>query len=199
MKAMAILWLALLAPACRVGEPELVALRGDLPKSIAVWPFVGPQFDAASELLLEGIEVAVRGRGYQVVPAAVASELLRALGPGIAEVEPAAMGQTLSCDAVLQLVVRDFEAAGSRPLREARWDLEWRLISTRGGGVVWSYPHHGTWAPPPENFGDVHRPLDAEPDIVPMGGDPRITYRNANELVASLHRMALSFLPSRSR
>jgi hypothetical protein len=31
---------------------------------------------------------------------------------------------------------------------------------------------------------------------VPIGGDPRVTYRDATELMAALHRFAMSHLPA---
>lgn len=195
------LWLpfVLVVAACQVAEPTPVPLRGEPPRTIAVWPRAGNEATVGNDVLLDGLEAALHGRGYQVVASRVAAELLQAASDGRTEPDPAAMGQVLVCDAVLQLVVREFTAAGTRPLREARWDLEWRLVSTRGEGVVWSFSNRGSWFPPQGDFGDPHRPLDAERDIVPIGGDPRITYRNANELAASLHRMALSHLPPRSR
>ncbi len=189
--------LLVLAAACAT-PPTSLPVRGDLPRTIAIWPDVGAEFAAARALLLTGLEPALRARGYSVVPADVAAELLRAASPDGRRPTPAASGRVLAAEAVLQLVPNDFGVVGVDPLREATWDLEWRLVSTQGAGIVWSCPQRGSWRRATDDGRDPHRALDAPPEVVPFGGGPR-NWRDAAELVAALHRQALSRLPSRPR
>ncbi len=199
----AAVWIALAAgigvAGCRLGEPAPAPLRGDAPAAVVVWPLLDRGHDASRELLLEDLGAAMGQRGYRVIPFRVASASLDGLAASEAMATPEALGRSLAADAVLQLVVRDFAATGMRPLRDARWDLEWKLVSLRGQGLLWSWTSRGSWQPRAADFGDPHRALDAEPMIVPIGGDPRVTFRDASELVASLHRLALSHLPAGSR
>jgi hypothetical protein len=179
--------------ACRVGEPTPEPVRGELPRVVAVWPRAVAA-DANGDCCLAGLDQALRGRGYRAVPVAVAAELLAAAP--VAPAGPAAAGAVLGCEAVMELVVGEFTASGARPLREAQWDLQWRLVSTRGAGVVWSQTLRGRWVAPTRDFGDPHRPLDAEPEIVPIGGGAPVTWRDEAELLAALHRTALARLPA---
>ena len=193
----ALLVTAVVLVGCRVGEPAPVPLAGDEPQVVAVWPFVLAEQPVDAELLLGSLGGAMTARGYRTISYAVGLQMLRdANMADAAEVTRA--GAVLGADAVLQVLVREFEASGSRPLREARWDLQWRLLSTRGGCVLWSFAQRGAMRANLGDGGDPHRALDAERDIVPMGGGAPVTYRDADELVASLHRLALSRLPRRS-
>lgn len=183
---------------CHLGGPATIPLRGEPPDVVAVWPFVAVGQEALAGLLLPPLDEALRPRGYRVVVSAVAARLLEAAGAGASPV-PASAGPALGADAVLELLVRDFEASGERPLRHARWDLEWRLWSTRGGGVLWSFAQRGSFQAAPQAAADPHRPLDAEPDIVPIGGAGASGYRDATELAAVLHRDAMARLPAAPR
>lgn len=193
--ATALAALAATTGGCRLGGPATIPLRGEPPDVVAVWPRLAAGQQPFAELLLPPLDEALRPRGYRVVVSAVAARLLEAAGTG-ADVTPASAGPALMADAVLELQVRDFEASGDRPLRHARWDLEWRLWSTRGGGVLWSFVHRGSYRAGPQAAADPHRPLDAEPDIVPIGGGAASGYRDAGELLAVLHRDALARLPA---
>ena len=188
----------LAAPACRFAAPEPTPLRGDPPASIVVWPWVGDAHDASRELLLADLGPALGRRGYRVTPFHVASATFDELAARDAVPTPELLGRTLASDACLQLVVRDFVATGTRPLQDARWDLEWRLLSLRGQGVSWSWTSRGSWQPR-EVMADPHRALDAEPGIVPIGGEGRAAFRDARELVAALHTLAASHLPAGPR
>jgi hypothetical protein len=191
---------ALAAGACQLGgAPAPTPLRGDTPRTIAVWPVVAASHQAHRELLLDGLDEALRARGHRAIPWAVVREMVDdATGEAPADVVLAATDR-VTADAALQLVVRDFDALGTRPLQDARWDLEWRLVSLTRQGVLWSWSNRGSWQPTLRDRGDPHRALDADPEIVPIGGEPRVTYRDAAELVQSLHRLALSHLPEGGR
>jgi hypothetical protein len=194
-RAAACAGLLLAAAACRVGEPEPVPIRGDAPRAVAVWPFPQAPEGADVPLLLGGVTRSLAERGYRTTSPEVAAELLRAGGRDAATPPTAEAAATLAADAVLFLVVREFAAEGRRPLRDASWDLEWRLLSARSGGVLWSFSHRGTWHPPLARDENPHRALDATPDVVPIGGHRELHFRDAEELLASLHRMALARLP----
>lgn len=196
----ALLMVLVVGVGCTLGPPpvELLPVRGPLPRVIAVWPIVEAPFDASRDGLLGGLEAALRARGHTVVPAAVAQELLDATAAPSPQVAPAELRQRLGADATLQFVITGFTAEGARPLREAQWDLTWRLVSLHDGGVQWSCTQRGHYVPP-RDVGDPHRALDAEPDVLPIGGDPRLVYRDGRELLAALHRLAMAQLPARSR
>lgn len=189
--------LAALAAACRLGEPEPTPLRGPAPAVVAVWPHVAPAFAPVRATLLAGLDAALRERGYRIVTAPVAAEMLAAAGLG-AGVDPARAGPALGADAVLVCDVRAFAAAGRRPLQEADWDLAWRLVSTRGDGVLWEHRDTGVWSRPRDDGRPPGQPLDALPEVVAVGGGP-ITYRDAEDLLATLHRRALLALPREAR
>lgn len=185
------LGVALLA-ACTAPRVEPQPLRGEPPRVVAIWPVIDGEFAAVRALLLSGLDAAVRARGYEVMAPDVVLELLRS---GPAEPTPATSGPLLACDAVLEFVPHEFAAEGVRPLRHAAWRVEWRLVSTPGGGVLWSWSSAGSWAASNDDGRDPHRALDAEPDYVPFGGGRAGNYRDALELVAALHRSAMARLP----
>lgn len=179
--------------ACQGLAVQPLPLRGEVPRTIAIWPFPQSATGADRELVFTGLVQALGARGYRVVSPAVSTQLLLEadLGPSAS---PTSVGPVLGADAVLQVVVHDLQASG-RPLQQATWDCEWRLLSCRDGGVTWSFVHRGTWRQAAQDFGDPHRPPDAEPDIVPIGGRGDRRFHDAAELVASLHRMAMAKLP----
>ncbi|MBM3972986.1 MAG: hypothetical protein FJ301_02655 [Planctomycetes bacterium] len=186
---------ALALAACRLGDPEPTPLTGPAPAVVAVWPFAvgGAGSVGAREPLLAGLDGALRSRGYRVVTAPVAAELLAAAGLG-ATSDPAAAGPALGADAVLVCEARSFTATGARPLQSAEWDLGWRLVSTRGGGELWRRDSRATWSRPRDDGRPPGEPLDALPQVVNVGANP-VTYRDAAELCAWLHRSALLHLP----
>ena len=196
--ARSLLALVSLAAACHVGAPPPVPVRGDMPRTIAVWPMLGELHQPGCETLLPGLDAALRQRGHHIVTWQVARELLRDTDVSSPQQMPQELARMLGADATMQLVVREFAAAGTRPLREAHWDLEWRLVSLRSGSVIWSTTHRGGWVPPRDEA-DPNRPLDAEPEVVPIGGRVSFVYRDAGELVAALHQQAMAQLPPRSR
>ena len=187
-------WLLLvLGVACQAPAPV-----ADAPLlAVAVWPGLG-EFDRLGDLLLPPLEQALRERHCRVVPANVARELLADVGAAAPQDAPAAVARALAVPTVLQLVVREFTASGARPLREARWDFEWRLVSLPSGAVTWSHSERGSWTPPRADFGDPHRRLDAEPQVVPIGGDGEFLYRDARELVLARHLLATKLLVQRA-
>lgn len=188
-----------LASACTFGAPAPtpVPVRGDMPRTIAVWPFVHDG-RTTSDVLLNGLDAALRQRGHHILTWQVAQELLRGTEVSSPQEGAAEAARALGVDGAMQFVVREFTAAGSRPLREAHWDLEWRLVSLPSGTVIWSTTHRGGWVPP-RDAADPNRPLDAEPDVVPIGGRAPFVYRDAAELLAALHQQAMAMLPARSR
>lgn len=186
-----------LAAQCRLGDPEPTPLRGPEPAVVAVWPRLAPEFAPARAALLAGLDGAVRSRGHRVVTVPVAAEMLAAAGMA-QSADPADAGPALGADAVMVCDVRSFTADGERPLQAAEWDLRWRLVSTRGAGELWSWTSRGTWRRPRDDGRPAGEPLDALPEVVAVGGSP-VTYRDAAELCAWLHRSAMLHLPKVAR
>jgi len=189
---------SILLAACAAPGDETVPVRGPLPRTVAVWPSLGEAFAASRDVLLAGLDAALFPRGYAVIPPAVAAELLAGAAIDATAADPAASGRALAADAVLQFVVRDFVVEGERPLRAASWDVEWRLVSTRGAGVLWNFAHRGSWHRATDDGRDPHRALDAEAEITPIGGRGPANHRDAIDLCAALHRLAMAKLPRRS-
>jgi len=195
------LWAGLAAlGACQVGSVEPVPLRGPAPEVVVVWPMLGTAAQPFAAQLLTGADAALRGRGYRVLAVAVGAQMLAERGLLAADsVEPgdlARVGMELGVDAVLCLDVREFEVSADR-FADARWDVGWRLLSTRGHGVQWEHAHHGAWRRSDLDTDNPLRPLDAEPDFVPFGGDRSRNFRDVPDLAANLHRLAMAHLPRR--
>jgi len=176
-------------------------LRGPSPQGVAVWPTVATAALPFERDLLAGADAALRANGYRAVAVAVGAQMLAERGLLKAGAEPADLarvGKELAVDAVLCLDVRAFEVP-SGAFDSARWDLGWRLLSTRGHGVLWEHEHHGAWARRDLDTRDPLRPLDAEKEVVPFGGDRQRDFRDVADLAANLHRMALAHLPRHQR
>lgn len=197
----------LLLAACHVPVITPEPLAGPAPRSIGIWPWSrspeGPDVaePRTAAALLTDLDRAARSRGYRVPAREVGATLLA--DAGIAALPTTgdglrALGRVLDAEALLVLTVREFAAEGE-PLQRARWDLQWQLLSLRGHGTLWSYEHHGAWAQRPFADEDPLRPLDAEPDVVPIGGDRARSCRSVAELAAQLHQLAMAHLPPAGR
>jgi hypothetical protein len=183
---------------CQLTTFEPTPLRGPSPQGVAVWPTVAEAAKPFERDLLAGADAALRGRGYHAPSVAVAAQLLGERGllkPGAEPADLARIGKELGVDAVLCFDVRQFEVPGGGTFASARWDVGWRLLSTRGHGVLWEHEHHGAWVRRDLDTSDPHRALDAEPDYVQFGGDRQRNFRDVADLAASLHRMACAHLP----
>lgn len=192
---------ALLA-GCRIGGSiEPIPLQGPMPDAIAVWPLVAGADDRdTAPALLAGLDRAAVRRGYRVVTSEVAREMgFAGHAPGAEgpKGDLSAIGQRLDVDAILAIEVVRFTADGS-PLRAASWDLRWVLHSTRGGGLLWSFAHSGSWQRPRDDV-DPLRPLDAEPEVAWIGGDRSPSFHDVNELSWWLSRHAMEHLPPHPR
>ncbi|HEX6812114.1 MAG TPA: hypothetical protein VF384_10865 [Planctomycetota bacterium] len=202
MSRTAVLWCLFVcgaAGACRVGDVEPTPLRGPMPQGIVVWPVL-PEADQATQEVFAGLDLAVRQRGYEVQSLAVGTQLLAEAGllDG-ADPDAARIGPALGVDAVMRLQVGEFRMEGERSLRSAHWRLHWQLVSTRGGGVLWSHEHNGSWDRRDTDTGDPMRRYDAEPEIVPIGGSSVPNFRDAIDVAAWLHRRAMEHLPRYER
>lgn len=189
------------AVGCRVGGAvEVVPLRGMAPESIAIWPEVASDPPTTSSAWFAGLPTALHQRGYRVVTDGVARQMLADAGESTTLADPIAAGRHLQVEAVLEIAVRAFEFSVERGVLEnARWDVEWRLLSTRGAGVQWRYVHHGSWRRADRRTDDPLRRLDQNPDardIVPIGGNRMPGFRDAAELIAHLNREAMQRLPA---
>ncbi len=198
--------LAGLLASCSFSSVDLVPLAGPAPQRVTVWPGVGGDLGPVSGTLLYGLDEALRRRGYRVVAQRVARQMLVDAGvPSPESVLPertdlGAIGRELAVDAVVLVDVRDFEVEPrSGDLRHARWDLSWRILSTRDGAELWRYHHGGAWSRSSEQrFDSLERP-EPMPGVVPIGGDAGWSFRDAADLAANLHRLALAHLPPLDR
>lgn len=192
------------AVGCRVGGEQPVPFTGPVPARMVVWPGLSAAFAPAAPVLLASLGPAAQRRGYDVVTAAVARQVLEdQMPPETAHAEPVGaslaslqqVGTVLAVDAVLCLDVREFSATGE-PLQYATWDLAWEVVAASSGHVLWRFAHRGSWRRPAD-AGDPLRRLDADPEIVPIGGDRVPGFRDVPELAAWLHRLAMEHLPVR--
>ncbi|HEU4418183.1 MAG TPA: hypothetical protein VFT55_04550 [Planctomycetota bacterium] len=183
------------AGACQLGgKVEPTPLKGPPPQGIVVWPVL-PEANVARDVFA-GLDLAVRGRGYEVHSLAVGQQLLTEAGllEGV-EPDAARIGPALGVDAVMHLQVGAFTMEGERSLRSAHWRLHWQLVSTRGAGVLWSWEHQGSWHRSETDTSDPLRRHDADPEIVPIGGSSVPNFRDAIDVAAWLHRKAMEHLP----
>ncbi len=187
---------ALFAGACQIGGTAPVPFAGPEPQTILVMP---PPTDSPwPPELWPGLARAAAGRGYHVPALAVTSQMLRDAGlvpPAGGGWDLPVIGRELQADAVLELEVRNFasENDGER-FERARWDLTWRLLATRDGAVLWHFDHHGAWVRP-RDTSDPLRPVQAEPEVVPLFAEHVPTFRGRAELAEWLHRLAMARLP----
>ena len=181
------------AGACQLGSVEPTPLRGPMPRGIVVWPVL-PDAGVARDVFA-GLDLAVRGRGYEVHSLDVGQQLLAEAGLLGVEPDAARIGPALAVDAVMQLQVGAFTMEGERSLRSAHWSLQWQLVSTRGAGVLWSHEHQGSWHRRETDTSDPLRRYDADPEIVPIGGSSVPNFRDAIDVAAWLHRRAMEHLP----
>ena len=183
---------------CQLSGVEPLPIVGDTPEVIAIWPLATGGEPPDADLWFTGLAVALGRRGYRVLPPAITAQLLRSSDIAENASDDAAIGPALRADAVLRLDVRQFEAAGSFGLQDAEWDLEWRLVSTRGFGQQWSYVHRGYYRQADHQSFDPGRSLDEQyrpRDIVPIGGNRVPSFRNVGDLLLQLNNTAMAHLP----
>lgn len=179
-----------LVAACTIGGPEPEPVRGPLPRTIAVLP-VQPVRCAA------GLDAALAARGHRMLSSAVTAELLR--GAGVeAGAETVALAAATGADALLYVDVRQFEATGVRPLREARWDLQWRLVAGASGRELWTWRANGSWRHTDAAPSNEALAVDGRTPVA-IGGPSVPDYRDEAELLSALHRAAFDRLPRASR
>ena len=182
------------------GQLEPLPLVGDAPQTIAIWPFVAGGQPPDDELWFTGLAYQLGRRGYRVIAPGITRELLLASDLTASFDDAATVGRALMADAVLHLELREFNARTSGSLQQARWDIAWRLVSTRGQGQQWTYGSHGRWRQGDRDPIDATRRFDemATPrPIVPIGGHRLPGFRDLPDLLAYLNRGAMERLPAR--
>ena len=199
-------WSALAAVAlagCRLGaDVEPTPIVGTQPQTVAVWPFAAGGDPPGDELWFSGLAYQLGRRGYRVVAPGVAREVLASSDLAAALHDQAGVGRALMADAVLHVELRAFDAGGDRALRQASWDVVWRLVSTRGEGQQWSFTSRGSWRQADRAPLESWRSFDDQqdpPPIVPVGGSRVLGFRDARDLIAHLHRTAMERLPALAR
>ncbi len=203
-------WSTLLAAAlvaasagCRFGAAvEATPIVGAAPQTVAVWPFAAGAEPPGDDLWFHGLAYHLGRRGYRVVAPGVAREVLASSDLASGLRDEAAVGRALLADAVLYVEVRGFDASGGRALKEASWDIVWRLVSTRGEGQQWSYANRGSWRQADRAPLESFRSFDEQqepPPILPIGGSDVPAFRDTRDVMAHLHRVAMARLPERAR
>jgi hypothetical protein len=198
-------WLgaAMFASGCGAPPVAVTPLRGPAPKGVLVLP---PQDDTGAGRrdardLAWFADRALQERGYRALPLDVGFDLARRFGPGpgqpLLPADLLRLGRAAAVDAVLTIDVAAFETEGSRPLQSAQWDVAWTLVGVADAAPLWQYRGRGTWHRAPPDPGDLMRPIDAEPEVVPVGGMRPRDFRDERELAATLHRDAMARLPRR--
>lgn len=195
---------ALATASCSWSTVPTKPLRGDSPSSVLVMvprsTRTGPQPDLRS--LAFGADRALVLRGYRALPLGAGFDLARRYGQVTGgETEEEALRRLhfqAGVDAVLYVEVADWEVTGERRFENARWDLTWRLCSTKGGGELWSHQLQGQWHRVDDPMSHA-TPVSEEPPPVEVGGSRAVSFASERDLVASLHRAAMERLPERER
>lgn len=192
-------WCLLLVVAgCRLGTVPATPLAGPSPRSLVIAPLANRGVAAGVDGLLAGVEQAMRARGYRVLPLGVGHDLIAQQellpvvhleAPGLRRVKDA-----LDVEAVLLVEVFAFDAE-PQPFDAASWDLQWRLLSTTTGGVLWQHREQGTWHRPLGEPIDPTRAPGAEQPVLPFGQAAPPVFRSVADLAMSLHRTAAARLP----
>jgi hypothetical protein len=192
----------LVAGACRLDLTRTVPLQGPAPTAVVVAPFRdhtgGP---GLVPVLPAGLDAALRARGYRVLPLEVGHDLLREralLQRGEPRPEELlAAGRDLDVDAVLVVDVHRFLVEGEGELDAAEWELDYRLLATDGGGLLWQRRLVGRYRRPAgERFDPTVDPMAERPPR-PFGVSGPAAFRDLRELSAALHRAAFDHLPRR--
>jgi hypothetical protein len=197
--------LLLLLGACQIGGVQPLPIAGVVPRVVAIWPLATGGEPPDADFWFAGLASALGRRGYRVLPQGITAQLLRTsdiadLSSDDEAIGDEAIGRALRADAVLHVDVRRFEVDQRSGLQNAEWDLEWRLMSTRGYGQQWIYNHHGHYHQADRVSFDPGRSLDEqhEPrDIVPVGGNRMPSFRSAADLLLNLNNTAMARLPQR--
>jgi hypothetical protein len=198
----AVLLLTAIAAACQWHTIAPEPLHGPQPHLVLIAPMRdGDAGDRAS--LLVGAEAALRARGYAVLPLQLGFDLLRQHQLTAAAIGDAAAGldgirSTTGADAVLRVDAARFTSLQGSMLERASYALRWQLLST-DGGELWHF----------ELDGDYVRSLDTSPPVEPLNDDERRPtaigvstqrpFRDAADLLATLHRAAFEHLPMGGR
>jgi hypothetical protein len=196
-KSAAMVFGCLLA-ACHTHRIEPVPIMGTVPESILILP-VGPQAGAADldlASLTFGLDQALAQRGYRALPGGVAAPVRVQDGVPVAE-DLLGLRREFAADAVMTLDVEHWFFRSEPPAR-AEWSLVWRLWSTSGEGVIWTHRGSGTSAPAPDSsLGVLDRPHE-EGAVKPFGSEKPQWFTSTSDLAASLHRLAMAYLPRRA-
>lgn len=195
---------ALAVASCSWSSVPTTPLRGETPASVLVLVpqsmRVGPQADLRS--LAFGADRALVARGYRALPLGAGFDLARRYGQvSGGETEEEALRRLhfqAGVDAVLHVEVADWEVSGERRFEHARWDLTWRLCSTKGGAEIWRHRLQGQWHRVDDPMTHA-TPVSEEPPPVEVGGSRAMSFASERDLVASLHRAAMERLPERER
>lgn len=190
--------LLLLAGGCRLTPVATTPLAGPAPRSIVIAPLANRGGAVGTDGLLAGAELAMRERGYRVLPLGVGHDLIaqHELRPVVHLEAPdlRLVRDALDVEAVLLVEVFAFDA-DVQPFEAASWELQWRLLSTVSGAVLWQHRERGTWHRPLGEPVDPTRAPGAERPVQPFGQAAPSSFRSVADLAMSLHRTAAARLP----
>lgn len=196
--------LVVAAAACSWSKVPTTPLRGPVPSAVLVLlpRATGPSAIANPTSLAFGADRALQQRGYRALPLGVGFDLARRYGTrGPGETEDDGLRRLhfqAGVDAVLHVEVADWQTSGDRRFESARWDLTWRMCSTKGDGELWTHRSQGQWQRIDEPVSHA-RPVDDAPPPVEVGGTRPESFASERDLVAALHRAAMQYLPERDR
>jgi len=188
------------------GSVRETPISGSIPHSV----LVGPVVDASGELgaadrdAIAGALVApLRERGYRVPSLDRAWDdlevagLLRGLdaqtAPGVEVLRD--VGRAAHVDAVLTVVVRQWEVRGSGVLEAVQHDVEYVMRSTATGGEMWRQASAGGYQRPSASAG-VDDLAERGPALTPVQGAGQVLFRTPLDAMRAVHRWAMARLPA---
>lgn len=145
-----VLGLPLLA-GCAWSGPEVVPFRGPIPDQILLVPAIDRSRDPRLAAELDAtVSAEVKRRGYQVLPPAVARNMLRTEGwerdhADLDDLPLADIWQHYQVDGVLVTEVLQWQA--DRRSGRYRFEVLWRILDARQGNVIWSWRKTGQVEP----------------------------------------------------
>ena len=196
--------LSLVLAACGSARVATTPFSGPPPTAVLVLPprALGTGDSVDLRFFAYGADRALQSRGYRSLPLGAGFDLWRRFGasrPDEPEVDVLRRLQhQAGIDAVLLLEVSDWRVQQDSRLRNADWDVTWRMIEAATGAEIWRHRLQGQWSRAQESPTQA-RTWTEEPPPVEIGGTRGESFASERELAAGLHRSALARLPAMTR
>src|SRR5690606_11355856 len=140
-------WLGCAVLGACAGGPDPVPLRGEAPARILVAPVEAPELFAPLARALDAtVFEALRPRGYEIVPPAVARNMIGVVSDdGVVEHPEvlAALAREFDVDAVLVARAAPLGALDRKDPLQTRFRVEWALLDTDTAAVLWVHSEVG--------------------------------------------------------